>query len=52
MAPEAYVSTRLPAAAAELLAFWFAERAKKLWFERNDAFDDDVIAQQRLEVLF
>ena len=42
MAPEAYVSTRLPAAAEELLAFWFAERAKKLWFERNDAFDEEI----------
>lgn len=42
MAPDDYVSTRLPATAEELLAFWFAERAKKLWFERSDAFDEEI----------
>ena len=42
MAPEDLLSTRLPAAAEELLAFWFAPRAQKLWFERNDAFDEEI----------
>jgi len=32
------------AAAAEVLAFWFAERCRTLWFERDDAFDTEIRA--------
>ena|SRR5579871_208176 len=42
MAPEVLVAVRMPAAAEELLAFWFAERSRGLWFERNEAFDQEI----------
>jgi uncharacterized protein (DUF924 family) len=45
MTPEALASVRLPAAAEELLAFWFAERSRTLWFERNEAFDEEIRAR-------
>jgi uncharacterized protein (DUF924 family) len=45
MAPEDLVSARLPVAAEELLAFWFAERAQKLWFDKNEAFDAEIRAR-------
>ena len=45
MTPEALVSVRLPAAAEELLAFWFAERSRTLWFERDEAFDEEIRAR-------
>ena len=45
MAPEEFASARLPAMAEELLAFWFAERAQKLWFDRNEAFDEEIRAR-------
>jgi len=45
MTPEDLVQARLPAAAEELLAFWFAERCRGLWFERNEAFDREIRAR-------
>jgi len=41
-APDDFASPRLPAAAEELLAFWFSDRARKLWFDRNEAFDEEI----------
>ena len=32
----------LPAEAAALLDFWFSDRARELWFERDDLFDADI----------
>lgn len=45
MASEVLVAVRIPAAAEELLAFWFAERSRGLWFERNEAFDQEIRAR-------
>ncbi len=45
MGPEDLGSVRLPAAAQELLTFWFAARSRKLWFERNEGFDAEIRAR-------
>jgi len=29
----------------DVLAFWFSERVRPLWFEKNRAFDDEIRAQ-------
>lgn len=32
----------MTASSADVLAFWFSDRARKLWFEKNTAFDDEI----------